>query len=324
MAECRAGSPQLDPERSARLIVGLLDKIARDRAAEYAEPEELAAAQRLWRYLARRCVDPYAEYAKVPLTLLAWTSWLARDTATARVALGKALELDPDYTLAVLLYESLNSGLAPEGLLGIVRGERARRAVEAEAGEPVPDGSSGAPPRSPGGSPDRFSVGLRADGAEGSPGPRDEPQAERDVLQAAGGRGCESAADGAEIAAPAPDASGQQSSASRQFGAGGPAGAGRSLPQQAADPVSGEAEAGKGDPGQPLTPPETLPRQRTGGDVPPPAAASRSGDGPPLVVRQIGPSCTAGHRRRLKRRTTRRAPGCSGSTRRWRRLNGHD
>ncbi|WP_327066986.1 DUF4192 domain-containing protein [Kitasatospora sp. NBC_01302] len=127
IADSQAGAPMPDDTRAARLIVALQDRANRDRAAEYAEPDELAAAQRLWRFLSRRCVSPYEAFAKAPLTLLAWTSWLAGDTATSRVALGKALDLDPSYTLADLLYRSLNGGLEPEGLLSIVRAERARR-----------------------------------------------------------------------------------------------------------------------------------------------------------------------------------------------------
>ncbi|MFE0458332.1 DUF4192 domain-containing protein [Kitasatospora sp. NPDC058965] len=156
MAESRTGPPPLDDDRTARLIVALQHRVTRDRGAEYAEPEELAAALRLWRFLSRQCVAPYEEYAKAPLTLLAWTSWLAGDTATSRVALGMALELDPDYTLAELLYLSLNGGLPPDGLREIIRAERARRAAqeadpEARAATPA---TAGVPDRAdPGASP---------------------------------------------------------------------------------------------------------------------------------------------------------------------------
>ncbi|WP_051969914.1 DUF4192 domain-containing protein [Kitasatospora azatica] len=144
MVDFRSGAPQLDDERAARLIIGLQDRVGRDRGAEYAEADELAGAQRLWRFLIRRCVAPYEEYAKAPLTLLAWTAWLAGDIATSRVALGKALSLDPDYTLAELLYLSLNGGMAPDGLLEIIRTERARRAAaEAECGAGQPDDDGG-------------------------------------------------------------------------------------------------------------------------------------------------------------------------------------
>jgi hypothetical protein len=147
MAESRNGPPGFDDERAARLIVGLQHRVSRDRGAEYAEPEELAAAQRLWRWLIPRCVAPYEEYAKAPLTLLAWTAWLAGDTATSRVTLGKALDLDPEYTLAELLYLSLNGGLPPDGLREIIRAERVRRIAEAAEDAPTPsDGASAVQP----------------------------------------------------------------------------------------------------------------------------------------------------------------------------------
>ncbi|WP_180290594.1 DUF4192 domain-containing protein [Streptomyces sp. TLI_171] len=130
MAEFRAGARELDTGRTARILIGLQDRLGRDRAAEYAEPHELVAAQRLWRFLIQRCVDPFEHLAAPPMTLLAWTSWLGGDSATARIVLARALELEPGYTLAQLLYESLNSGIAPEALLRVVRRERGTRLSE--------------------------------------------------------------------------------------------------------------------------------------------------------------------------------------------------
>ncbi|GAA2818360.1 hypothetical protein GCM10010441_48500 [Kitasatospora paracochleata] len=147
MTEFRSGACELDATRTARLLVGLQDKLGRDRGAEYAEPHELIAAQRLWRFLIQRCVSPFDYLATPPLTLLAWTSWLGGDSATARIVLSRALDLDPGYTLAQLLYESLNAGLAPDKLLEAVRRERsartprggARPATEACDPEPITD-----------------------------------------------------------------------------------------------------------------------------------------------------------------------------------------
>ncbi|WP_285678946.1 DUF4192 family protein [Kitasatospora phosalacinea] len=148
MAEFRAGARELDSTRTARLLIGMQDKLGRDRAAEYAEPDELAAAQRLWRFLIQRCVDPFGHLAAPPMTLLAWTSWLAGDSATARIVLARALELEPDYTLARLLYESLNCGIAPEALLRVVRRERTARLRD---GQPphLAELPPGAPPEAP-------------------------------------------------------------------------------------------------------------------------------------------------------------------------------
>jgi hypothetical protein len=293
MAQCRSGAPRLDPWRSARLIVGLLDKHARDRAAEYAEPEELAAAQRLWRYLAQRCVAPYTEYAKVPLTLLAWTAWLARDTATARVALGMALALDPEYTLAILLYESLNTSLAPEGLLGIVRGERAKRADERDSGD-----ESEPPSGSPAARPDADPGGRPPGGAEEVPRQRQAPPIGGD------GRG--------QGPVRTPGSSGQSSVTLRKFEGPSATGSGCSSPLPPADAARDEAEAGEAGSGQSLMPPGTVPKQRRGGSAPPsPSAASAQPvGGPPPVAGQPRSGRAAGRvrRRALARRTIRRVP----------------
>ncbi|WP_051837948.1 DUF4192 domain-containing protein [Streptomyces sp. NRRL WC-3742] len=126
-AEFAAGGRELDEERAARLLVALRDRLTRDRGVEYARPAELAPAERLWRFLARRAVPPYEDCAVPPLTLLAWASWVAGDTATARVVLGHVLRLAPGYLLAELLYESLNDGLAPQALMTAVEAQRRRR-----------------------------------------------------------------------------------------------------------------------------------------------------------------------------------------------------
>ncbi|WP_051966623.1 DUF4192 domain-containing protein [Kitasatospora mediocidica] len=174
MAEFQAGALLLDDERTARLILGLQDKISRDRAAEYAEPEELAHAQRLWRFLARRCVPPFQDCAAAPLTLLAWTAWLAGDSATSRVVLARALDLDQDYTLAQLLYHSLNGGLEPDQLRETVRAERSRRSRPGAPGSADADGPERPSGRVPGGDGSR----APADGS-GRPGSTDPDSATR-------------------------------------------------------------------------------------------------------------------------------------------------
>ncbi|MEU6233223.1 DUF4192 domain-containing protein [Kitasatospora sp. NPDC047058] len=132
VAEFMAGARELDEHRTAQLLFALKDRRIRDRAAEYARPAELAPAQRLWRFLARRCVPPYTGCAPPPLTLLAWVSWAAGDVATARVVLAHALRLDPSYLLAQLLYESLNGGVTADVLLARADAERRRRTGAAE------------------------------------------------------------------------------------------------------------------------------------------------------------------------------------------------
>ncbi|MET8626521.1 DUF4192 domain-containing protein [Kitasatospora sp. NPDC004669] len=149
-AEFAAGARELDEERTARLLLALRDRLTRDRGVEYVRPTELAPAERLWRYLARRAVPPYEGCAVAPLTLLAWASWVAGDTATARVVLGHVLRLAPGYLLAELLYESMNDGMTPETLMSAVEAQRRRR--EERVGKPVtaPDpGGEGEPGPAP-------------------------------------------------------------------------------------------------------------------------------------------------------------------------------
>lgn len=114
-------------DEAAAVILGLQDRDTRDRAAEWMEGPEADSALRLWRALSRRCVTPYEEHAAAPLTLAGWVSWSTGDEPGARVALGLALRMDPDYTFAQLLHEACNQGLDPETLRRCLRGERSAR-----------------------------------------------------------------------------------------------------------------------------------------------------------------------------------------------------
>ncbi|WP_055601675.1 DUF4192 domain-containing protein [Streptomyces aureus] len=118
---------------AAALILGLQDRVTRDRAAEWMEGWEGTAALRLWRVLARRCVAPYQEHAAAPLTLAGWTAWSTGDEPTARVALGLALDIDPEYVFARLLHQACNEGLDPESLRSCLRTERDSRIASNEA-----------------------------------------------------------------------------------------------------------------------------------------------------------------------------------------------
>lgn len=114
-------------DEAAAVILGLQDRETRDKAAEWMEGSEAEPALRLWRALSRRCVGPYGEHAAAPLTLTGWVSWSTGDEPGARVALGLALQADPDYTFAQLLHQACNQGLDPETLRRCLRGERGDR-----------------------------------------------------------------------------------------------------------------------------------------------------------------------------------------------------
>ncbi|MFI8826688.1 DUF4192 domain-containing protein [Streptomyces sp. NPDC053431] len=130
----------LTPDEAATVILGLQDRETRDRAAEWMEGPEALPALRLWRALSRRCVAPYQEYAAAPLTLAGWVAWSTGDEPSARVALGLALEADPEYLFARLLHQACNEGLDPESLRDCLRKERDARvtAEHASGQEPAP------------------------------------------------------------------------------------------------------------------------------------------------------------------------------------------
>ncbi|GAB3959702.1 DUF4192 domain-containing protein [Streptomyces sparsus] len=115
----------LSDTEAATLILGLQDRLTRDRAAEWMENQEAEPALRLWRALSRRCVGSYAEHAAAPLTLAGWVAWVGGDEPGARVAFGLALEADPGYVFARLLHSACNGGLDPEPLRSCLRKQRA-------------------------------------------------------------------------------------------------------------------------------------------------------------------------------------------------------
>ncbi|MFF9850114.1 DUF4192 domain-containing protein [Streptomyces litmocidini] len=183
-ADDDADDALITTDEAAALVIGLQDRVTRDRAAEWMEGWEGTAALRLWRVLARRCVTPFQEHAAAPLTLAGWTAWSTGDEPTARVALGLALDADPEYVFARLLHQACNEGLDPESLRSCLRGERdARAASEQKApspsrrvrmratrrpGTPLPLKKPGRPT---GGTGRRATAGVRPGGpATGRPG----------------------------------------------------------------------------------------------------------------------------------------------------------
>ncbi|MFD7665338.1 DUF4192 domain-containing protein [Streptomyces sp. NPDC059788] len=122
----------LTDAEAARVILGLQDRVARDRAAEWMEGPDAEPALRLWQALSRRCVGGYEEYAVAPLSLAGWVAWATGDQPSARVALSRALTLDPECLFAQLLHRGINQGLDPETLRRCLREEREERAGGAE------------------------------------------------------------------------------------------------------------------------------------------------------------------------------------------------
>ncbi|MEU6988286.1 DUF4192 domain-containing protein [Streptomyces sp. NPDC046324] len=162
-----ADDAAIGTDEAAALILGLQDRDTRDQAAEWMEGSEGAAALRLWRALARRCVAPFDEHAAAPLTLAGWVAWSTGDEPAARAALGLALDADPDYVFARLLHQACNEGLDPESLRSCLRHERESRTATAVA--------AGAAAR-PIGSRDTRPPTIKADGPD-APAVTDGPDA---------------------------------------------------------------------------------------------------------------------------------------------------
>jgi hypothetical protein len=115
VARCRPGAtagPPTDAE-VARVVWGLRDGDVRDRALGLALGAEAAEAEQLWTECTRRAPAPLDA---APATLLAVCAWLRGDGAMANIALGRALDSDPDYGLARLLRDALAACLTPGDL----------------------------------------------------------------------------------------------------------------------------------------------------------------------------------------------------------------
>lgn len=95
---------------AARISVALIDRPLRDRVAGHCLQETASAAESLWIELLRRLPPPLDA---APATLLALSSWARGDGALANVALDRALDSDPGYSLAQLVRTALDHALPP-------------------------------------------------------------------------------------------------------------------------------------------------------------------------------------------------------------------
>lgn len=105
---------------AASLIVSLQERRVRDEVAILAlEHDETLLALLL--ELARQCAAPQ----DVPVcTLIALVAWLRGDGALANVALDRALQGDPDSTMALLLRTGLDAQLLPSEVRAWLRATR--------------------------------------------------------------------------------------------------------------------------------------------------------------------------------------------------------
>jgi hypothetical protein len=110
-----AGLPVDD---AARILVGLLDVHLRDALLRWSLPPHAEDAISLWMDLTRRAPE---DLVAPPATLLAITAMCVGDGVVANVALDRALEAEPDYALARLIFDAARSGLPPEAIREVCR-----------------------------------------------------------------------------------------------------------------------------------------------------------------------------------------------------------
>ncbi|MGH3320241.1 MAG: DUF4192 domain-containing protein [Streptosporangiaceae bacterium] len=102
--------PSLSDDETAWLGVLLKAVRVRDEAWACVDDERRPAHRALWTHVLRR-VEP--RYVPAPACLLAVAAWQDGEGALAGIALDRALQADPDYSMAHLLDKALRAGLPP-------------------------------------------------------------------------------------------------------------------------------------------------------------------------------------------------------------------
>jgi Domain of unknown function (DUF4192) len=143
----RGGERITSDDEIAWLSVALADLRVRDDAWARMDPEHADAHQLLWTDVMRR-VEP--RYLPAPACLLAFTAWQSGNGALANIAIARALESDPGYTMALLLADAVGGGLPPSAArLPMTPEEVAASYADTSTGEHA-DNTEPAGPASPG------------------------------------------------------------------------------------------------------------------------------------------------------------------------------
>lgn len=110
IATYRQGGTITGPAEVAMLTLALGALEIRDDAWARMRPEHRAAHLRLWTDLTRHAQPGYIA---APASLLAFTAWQDGNAALGNLALDRAQDDDPDYTMAQLIRDALTAGLSP-------------------------------------------------------------------------------------------------------------------------------------------------------------------------------------------------------------------
>jgi Domain of unknown function (DUF4192) len=106
----RAGGRLADDDKIAWLSVALTDLRVRDDAWARMDPDYAEVHLRLWTDIVRRACPAYVP---APASLLAFTAWQAGEGTLANIAIERALDADPQYSMALLLSDVIDAGVPP-------------------------------------------------------------------------------------------------------------------------------------------------------------------------------------------------------------------
>ncbi|WP_327393786.1 DUF4192 domain-containing protein (plasmid) [Streptomyces sp. NBC_01186] len=141
MRQFEEGATHLAPGLTADVLIGLSDRLTRDAVlglgiALCDGGQDVSHARRLYAYLASSALEPdpeepdvegsstpamLIEAAPAALSMLALMALWQKDTVGARIAIRRALEINPFYRLASLLKASLDTGVEMEALFRMMR-----------------------------------------------------------------------------------------------------------------------------------------------------------------------------------------------------------
>jgi hypothetical protein len=128
----RAGDRLADDDQIAWLSVALADLRVRDDAWARMDPDFKEAHQRMWADIVRRASPAYVP---APASLLAFTAWQAGDGTLANIAIERAMDADPQYSMALLLSDVIEAGVPPsEARLPMTPEEVAESYAQADPG----------------------------------------------------------------------------------------------------------------------------------------------------------------------------------------------
>jgi hypothetical protein len=106
----RAGGQVTGADQLAWLVVSLAQLPVRDDAWARMVPGHREAHLRLWSDLVRHATG---RWLPAPAALLAFTAWQCGEGALASIAVDRALDADPGYSMALLLGDILDAGVPP-------------------------------------------------------------------------------------------------------------------------------------------------------------------------------------------------------------------